>query len=379
MPCSTTKDKEQAKRRSLSKNYAKIFLRFVWSEILGWLKRYRVLIAVSATWCAIIALFVIQAMTSETYARGFWVLKLLGSNLSSLYTVDRFLNHDHRVLGFFLLTSTTIILALICAALRRIKNRSVIVVAIRHVFRCLCFVPALFFITIGVLSNTLNGTVESRYNVDNFIKRSKQYGAFSMEHIPSFQELIMKIKTDPSFYDKLPVSQKLAINKLVDDYITLQNGPLTLEQHLLRNHINIAPPTLKDMLSGKTNERNLKWNLLSPLSSAYHMFGKDGEYNLKFVSSDGHYEAVYDKDGSLLTDKNSSVNMGTYNYAGHGAPSWGHSQWDVAPYYVYGNTGKKPGFTNEDIVNNLERFFRNRDAQKRYDQVKARVKEVYSN
>jgi hypothetical protein len=375
----TTEDKEQAKSRGPSKNYAKIFLRFVWNEILDWLKRYRVPLAVSATWCTVIALFVMQAMTSDTYARGFWILKLLGSHLSSLYLIDRFINHDHRMLGLFLLLFTTILLALICVALRRVKSKSVAVVIIKHLFRCLCFVPILFCVTIGVLSSTLEGTVESRYNIDRFLKRSEQYGAFSKKHIPSFQELITKINTDPNFYDKLPVARKLVINKLVDDYITLQNGPLTLEQHLLRNHINIAPPTLKDMLSGKTNERKLKWNLLSPLSSAYHMFGKDGEYNLKFVSSDGHYEAVYDKHGRLLTDKNGSINMGTYNYAGHGAPSWGHSQWDVAPYYVYGNTGKKPGFTNEDIVNNLERFFRNHDAQKRYDKIKAVVKKVYSN
>ena len=52
-------------------------------------------------------------------------------------------------------------------------------------------------------------------------------------------------------------------------------------------------------------------------NTRYHMFGEDGEYNLKFGSSkntDYCYEAVYNKDGILLTENNSPINMGTYNY-----------------------------------------------------------------
>ncbi|GHV49392.1 hypothetical protein FACS189499_10440 [Clostridia bacterium] len=61
------------------------------------------------------------------------------------------------------------------------------------------------------------------------------------------------------------------------------------------------------------------------------MYGTNGEYNLKFVSKDGKYEAVYNKDGVLLTVENDPVNMGTYN---HASPDdiVNHFFEDVRPY-----------------------------------------------
>ncbi|GHV48673.1 hypothetical protein FACS189499_08580 [Clostridia bacterium] len=44
------------------------------------------------------------------------------------------------------------------------------------------------------------------------------------------------------------------------------------------------------------------------------MYGTNGEYNLKFVSLDGKYEAVYNKNGVLLKAENDPINMGTYKY-----------------------------------------------------------------
>ena len=42
--------------------------------------------------------------------------------------------------------------------------------------------------------------------------------------------------------------------------------------------------------------------MLKAIKAAYHMTGKDGVYNTKFVlGSDGNFEAVYDKDGNLVT------------------------------------------------------------------------------
>ena len=68
-------------------------------------------------------------------------------------------------------------------------------------------------------------------------------------------------------------------------------------------------------------------------ASVYHMYGENGEYNLKFVSDDGKYEGVYDKNGTELTEVNDPINMGTYNYAD---PSicFGvvHGYFDVIPY-----------------------------------------------
>ena len=55
------------------------------------------------------------------------------------------------------------------------------------------------------------------------------------------------------------------------------------------------------------------------------------------MSYDGIFEAVYNKQGILLTEYNDPQNMGTYNY---GNPdNWlAHGIYDVAPYLRYGNT-----------------------------------------
>jgi len=59
------------------------------------------------------------------------------------------------------------------------------------------------------------------------------------------------------------------------------------------------------------------------------------EDNLKYVSEDGHHEAVFDCYGNLVVDP---LNMGTYNYFGprdlKGIP---HAIADVLPYMLFAN------------------------------------------
>jgi hypothetical protein len=81
-----------------------------------------------------------------------------------------------------------------------------------------------------------------------------------------------------------------------------------------------------------------RWKLLSIRRSLYHMQGPDGEYNLKFRSYDGFYEAVYNKDGVLLDESNDPINMGTYNYAAGMHYLGTHKKFDVYPYLKWGNT-----------------------------------------
>ena len=111
--------------------------------------------------------------------------------------------------------------------------------------------------------------------------------------------------------------------------------------HYFRNELNRAPNTLDEMLelNRKISEKDKKWRLLCFENTAYHMIGGGDEfYNLKFVSYDGIFEAVYDKAGRLLTKDNpvSRINMGTYNYSDP-ANSKMHGILDVATYSIYGN------------------------------------------
>ena len=114
-------------------------------------------------------------------------------------------------------------------------------------------------------------------------------------------------------------------------------GDVYQELHYFRNNLNRAPSSLDEMISTINSASGSTWRLLSVWASLYHMYGENGEYNLKFVSSDGKYEGVYNKNGTELTEVNDPVNMGTYNYAD---PSDGleHTYFDVITYSRWGNT-----------------------------------------
>ena len=69
--------------------------------------------------------------------------------------------------------------------------------------------------------------------------------------------------------------------------------------------------------------------------------------------------------GILLTENNSPVNMGTYNYCSDQKDSKLHQLLDVIPYKVFGNTpdesSKYPGDDAKD--DNKDRYDGNSDAQ----------------
>ena len=144
---------------------------------------------------------------------------------------------------------------------------------------------------------------------------------------------------------------------------------ITEDMHYFRIKLNRAPATLDEMINEiNSSDTDDKWTLYPMQNTRYHMFGEDGEYNLKFGSSknsDYCYEAVYNKDGILLTENNSPINMGTYNYCSDQKDSKLHQLLDVIPYKVLGNTpdesSKYPG---EDAkAQNGNNFKENIDAQ----------------
>lgn len=117
--------------------------------------------------------------------------------------------------------------------------------------------------------------------------------------------------------------------KIIDEFESI---------HYFRNKLNKAPMKLADLLADKD-----KWEILPREKAAFHMNGKDGIFNLKFVSKgDQRFEAVYDKNEILLTEENDPVNMGTYNFTGPNDFSK-HKLYDVETYYKWGNTEKLEG------------------------------------
>jgi RHS repeat-associated protein len=73
---------------------------------------------------------------------------------------------------------------------------------------------------------------------------------------------------------------------------------------------------------------------VDPNDAAWHRQGEGNEYNLKMVHNDGR-EAVYSKDGNLVTD---DLNLGSKNNHDYQTDGILHVTDDVLPYIPLGNT-----------------------------------------
>lgn len=154
-----------------------------------------------------------------------------------------------------------------------------------------------------------------------------------------------------------------ALGIYYSDLIVKQGVP-SKEEHYFRNKLNRVPLTL-DVLELQASD----WYLLTPGNSVYHMNQEEtdsGLYNVKFVHKDGHYEAVYNVNTKKLVT--SDINMGTYNYDGSYLnksvlAGGGHLQYDMIPYYFYGNTSNDP-------LKKFASINASDDNRDRYDEIK---------
>jgi hypothetical protein len=119
-------------------------------------------------------------------------------------------------------------------------------------------------------------------------------------------------------------------------------GNIIEREHYFRNRFFHAPATLNEMIAVITETDNVPfgWRLSTWQDTAFHSYGENGAYNLKFISSDGHFEAVYNRDGVLLTADNDILNMGTFNYGDYQTENLKHLKYDVWPYFKWNNTRK---------------------------------------
>jgi hypothetical protein len=171
------------------------------------------------------------------------------------------------------------------------------------------------------------------------------------------------------------------LNTLIDqEYIEIalkvcnlinESGAVNEQEHYFRNYFSRAPKILDEMVKViLVNENNLfEWELLPWQNTAFHMYGKDGEYNLKFMSADGHFEAVYDKDGVLLTQENDPLNMGTFNYAHQLSDQMTHYKLDVQPYIMWNNTREAVKIQEKEKYE-AKPIDKNEEAMERYNKYK---------
>lgn len=102
--------------------------------------------------------------------------------------------------------------------------------------------------------------------------------------------------------------------------------------HWKRNYLNEQVSTIEDVK---------EWTELTPGESIFHRMGPGNENNRKFVSPDGHSEAIFRPNpaGAPPTLVLEPDNLGTYNFFG---PRFffgiAHAIFDVLPYFIFGNT-----------------------------------------
>lgn len=153
----------------------------------------------------------------------------------------------------------------------------------------------------------------------------------------SINKIIFDIDNETIDIADMTLEEQISFCENVNILIDKQNGPRTSNEHYLRNKLNYEPESLEKMLFEIENNLLFSWTLLPVESSLYHMNGEEGIYNLKFVSDNGMFEAVYDKNGILQNENNNPESMGTYNYADPYLETNKHVTYDVATYYLWGN------------------------------------------
>jgi hypothetical protein len=118
----------------------------------------------------------------------------------------------------------------------------------------------------------------------------------------------------------------------------IQQSTDILNLHYNRNQFNHPPATVAAAAAAAAG-----WTLLSAGQARYHQHNlPSGVANLKYISPDGHMEAVYGPDQLLVTDV---ANIGTYNYSDNYTDGIDdsydlahHMASDVIPYYALGNS-----------------------------------------
>lgn len=190
----------------------------------------------------------------------------------------------------------------------------------------------------------------------------------------ALQKVIYDFENNPDYLNNYSLEKHLEFCFEINRLIELIDGPQTAEEHYLRNYLNYGPPSLNDMIEEIKNNSPMKWKLLSPDQSVFHMNGEDGEYNLKFISKNGFFEAVYNIDGVLLTKTNDPVNMGTYNYADPILEPNKHSIYDIIPYFQWGNLSPSDMHPDETAI---DRYSLNTDAVERYEKIRTETENYY--
>jgi hypothetical protein len=285
---------------------------------------------------------------------------------------------------FILLIAVKIILSKI---LKRIINgeiRKTIILNFLNIALC-CYIAFqsvflfLYIITAGYINDASIKANSSTDQINNSPhKIIETTGKYLLDRKTSADIILKKIMAEINDgiinIEKLNDEEYISLAKNICIFFETKETVDTAEEHYLRNHFSRGPETLSEMIDTiLNNNAAFGWKLLSPNETVLHQLGKNGEYNLKFVSDDGHFEIIYNKDGKKITQENDPKNMGTFNYADPVLNPRKHSVLDVMPYFIWGNTDKDKSYIEliDDNDENYEvpDYYQNSEAVNRYNNI----------
>lgn len=243
----------------------------------------------------------------------------------------------------------------------------------RTITFCLLIGAIILFLSFYADDTLLLHNEASSAEVTGYMQKS-EISFLSDEYFNEIDSLFEQTKKGNGQWDVFNSSKenaaKAVINKMMDD---LENDPnslpnhinykrffetfdnnirkvdgITERMHFFRNILNSysgAPSDLKDMIDSAARG---EWHLFSAKFHRFNYEGINGALNVKFLSSDGRFEAVYNTGTGKIV--NNPANMGTYNYApGSVNPIrfYLHNKYDKKPWKKWGN---EKGFSYDDII-----------------------------
>ncbi|HEY9062272.1 MAG TPA: hypothetical protein VIO64_17495 [Pseudobacteroides sp.] len=228
--------------------------------------------------------------------------------------------------------------------------------------RVLAVLLLLLTILFGCYKDTGNNKIEKiefQYKTQHFTLGSINHvnEIIKIENTQGVKEALNKVMNDVNMFNSEIDSNNELNNKrlyMLVSRLVYRLGYVDMNVHYFRNKLNRAPKSLKELLQlNSTLPKSRQWRLASLRSSIYHCQGKEGLYNLKFTAYDGFCEAVYNKNGVLLTEKNDPINMGTFNYAAGMHNRNSHGKYDIKPYLKWGNSNSSPQKGANNIKNGV--------------------------
>ena len=277
------------------------------------------------------------------------------------------------ILSIAILTTIKLVYIYIYNYKKKMKNIIIIDIIINILVIMVIALYLTLIIYLGYLSQAFNHENISIKDQDYLSKIdiiSSEINDQVLASSIAFGKILNDVKENKDYFFSLEVNSLINFNTRINSFVELKGNILNKEEHYFRNYLNRAPLNLETMLN---NYSSSQWILMDPTKAAYHMYGDNGEFNIKFISTDGHFEAVYNRDGILLTADNDPINMGTYNYADPNKNPIKHLEYDVNPYDQWGNIANLQPSSSVELSANLIKFYDNLDAKNRYNEIKIRT------